>query len=136
MTDTASPYRAQSRATVVLVVATVAWIATLALARFGPGGLWGSGESLGWIAVGVNLVLGVAWIAAFVHFLRSVDELQRKVLLEALAVALGVAWVAGLGYAAADAAGLVTFEVDAAALPLVTAAAFLVAFVVGRIRYR
>lgn len=78
MTDTASPYRAQSRATV-------------ALARFGPGGLWGSGESLGWIAVGVNLVLGVAWIAAF--------------------------------------------EV-AAALPLVAAAAFLVAFVVGRIRYR
>ena len=83
-----------------------------------------------------NLVVGVLWIVAYTRFLRAVDELQRKIQLDALAVTLGAGWIAGFGYVVADAAGLVQAEVNVAALPVLMSVVFLVAVAVGQIRYR
>ncbi|MET1052061.1 MAG: hypothetical protein ABWX65_05415 [Mycetocola sp.] len=132
----AGSYRTEVKASGGLVVGTLAWVATLALARFGPG-LWGEGLwVLSWAAVVVNVVVGVLWIVAFARFLRAVDELQRKIMQDALTAALGAGWVVGFGYVAADAAGLVATEVDVAALPVLMGIVFLGAVVVGRVRYR
>ena len=135
-TEDAGSYRAELRATGGLVAWTLAWVASLALARFGPG-LWGESlQAASWAAVVVNLMVGVGWIVAFTRFLRAIDELQRKILQDALAIALGVGWVVGFGSVVADGAGLVPVRLDVAALPAIMGVVFLIAVVVGKIRYR
>lgn len=131
-----SPYRAEFRATGGLVAWGAAWVASLALARFGPG-LWGESQHAAtWVAIGVNVVIGVVWIVSFARFLRAIDDLQRKILLDALAAALGAGWILGSAYVVADASGLIPGGIDFVVLPIVMGVVYLVAFVVGRIRYR
>ncbi|MET0862586.1 MAG: hypothetical protein ABW091_16355 [Microbacterium sp.] len=134
-TQDTSGYRAELRATGGLVAWTVAWAASLALARFGPE-LWGDSPQVTWAAVLLNLAVGIGWIIAFTRFLRALDDLQRKIVQDALAVTLGVGWVAGFGYVVAETTGLVSVEVEAAILPAFMGVVFIVAFVVGKIRYR
>lgn len=130
-------YQDSFKRSVRLVLWTLAWAATLALAKFGPGHLWEARQTVAsWAAVGVNLVVGVGWIVAFTGFLRGLDELQRKIIHDALAVTLGVGWVGGFAYVVADAAGLVTYDVNVAVYPALLGVVYVIAFVVGSIRYR
>jgi hypothetical protein len=129
-------YRDSIRATAGLMALTLAWVASLALARFGPG-LWGdSRPAATWAAVVANLVVGVGWIVAVTRFLRAIDELERKIMLDALAVTLGAGWVVAFGYVVADRADLVPVEADAAALSVFMGVVFLIAIFIGKIRYR
>lgn len=131
-------YRRELRATGWLAIGTLAWLATLALAQFGPGLLWGSEQTvLSWVAVALNLAVGVGWIVVFIRYLRSVDELNRKIMLDALAATLGVGWVGGFAYIVAESAGLVAY--DQSTLGIFSAllgVVFIVGVVIGRIRYR
>ncbi|QPP09151.1 hypothetical protein G4Z16_25130 [Streptomyces bathyalis] len=115
-----------------------AWLATLATARFGPGFARDSQQqpAASWAAVVANLLVGTAWIVAFMRFLRALDDLQRKIMQDALAATLGVGWVVGFAYFVADAAGLVTRDLDVALFPAFLGVVYMVAFAVGRIRYR
>ncbi|MCC5033311.1 hypothetical protein DMH02_008790 [Streptomyces sp. WAC 00631] len=125
------------KASARLVLWTLAWAATLALAKFGPQLLWNTPQqAASWAAVAVNVAVGIGWIVAFTRFLRALDELQRKITQDALAVAFGVGWILGFAYVVADAAGLVARDVDIAVLPTLMGVVFLAAFVVGKIRYR
>jgi hypothetical protein len=121
-----------------LAIWTLAWLATLAVARFGPELLWDGQQQpvASWAAVIANLAVGIGWIVAFTRFLRGLDELQRKIMQDALAVTLGVGWVVGFAYVVADNAGLVADRVDIAALPALMGVVFVIAFVVGNIRFR
>jgi hypothetical protein len=120
-----------------LVLWTLAWAATLALAKFGPELSWDSQQAVAsWAAVAANLVVGIGWIVAFTRFLRGIDELQRKIVQDALAITLGVGWVGGFAYVVADAAGLVAYDVNLAVFPALLGVVYMIAFVVGKIRYR
>ena len=130
-------YRDSIRTTARFVVWTLAWLVTLALARFGPGLLWDTQQQLAsWVAVVANLVVGIGWIVAFTRLLQGLDELQRKILQDALMVTLGVGWVGGFAYVVADAAGLVAYDVNIALFPALLGVVFSIAFVVGMLRYR
>ncbi|ROO86939.1 hypothetical protein EDD29_4525 [Actinocorallia herbida] len=125
------------KATARLALWTCAWAASLALAKFGPRLLWDPPAHVtSWAAVAVNLAVGIGWIVVFTRFLHTVDELQRKLLQDALAITLGVAWVVGFAYIVADTAGLVARGVDVAVLPALMGAVFLISFLIGKIRYR
>ncbi|MFF7680020.1 hypothetical protein [Actinacidiphila glaucinigra] len=120
-----------------LALWTLAWAATLALAKFGPRLLWDPPQEVAsWAAVAVNLAVGMGWIVAFTRFLRAVDELQRKIMQDAPPITLGVGWVVGFAYVVADAADLATRDVDIAVLPVLIGLVFVMAFALGRIRYR
>ncbi|MFD1120155.1 hypothetical protein [Sphaerisporangium aureirubrum] len=107
------------------------------MAKFGPGLLWDSRQPVAsWAAVAVNLVVGIGWIVAFARFLRAQDDLQRKIMQDALTVTLGVGWVAGFGYVVADTAGLVAYDVGIAVFAVFLGAVYLAAVIVGKIRYR
>ncbi|MBE1877427.1 hypothetical protein [Myceligenerans pegani] len=134
--DGTASYRDSNRAAARLALWTLAWVATLAVARFGPEHLWDSRQVASWVAVIVNVLAGAAWIIAFMRFMRALDDLWRKIVQDALATALGVGWVAGFGYLVADAAGLVAYDLDIALFPALLGVAYLVAVVVGWIRYR
>ena len=130
-------YRDSIRTTARFVLWTIAWLVTLALARFGPGLLWDAQQPIAsWAAVAVNLVVGLGWIVAFTRLLQGLDELERKILQDALIVTLGVGWIGGFAYVVADAAGLIASSVNAAVLPAFLGVVFAVAFALGKLRYR
>jgi hypothetical protein len=125
------------KATAQLAVGTFTWTATVALAKFGPGMLWDADQRvLSWGAVVVNVIAGLAWIVTIIRFLRAVDELQRKIMLDALGITLGVGWVAAFAYVVADGAEIVTQDLDVAALSVLMAVVFLAAIGAGNFRYR
>jgi hypothetical protein len=133
---TATASQRAARNLVRLAAWTLAWVGTLALARFGPNLLWDEQPVVSWIALAVNLVVGVGWIVAHAGFLRGADELQRKIMLDAIAVALGVGLVGGFAYAAANSIGLVAVDSSIAFLSVLMAAVYLVAILAGNLRYR
>ncbi|MER5646590.1 hypothetical protein [Streptosporangium sp. NPDC002524] len=135
--DETGAYRVSIKTAVRLVLWTFAWAATLALAKFGPGLLWDSRQPVAsWVAVAVNLAVGIGWIVAFARFLRAQDEFQRKIIQDALTVALGVGWVGGFAYVVADAADLVAYDVDVAVFPALLGVVYMITILVGRLRYR
>jgi hypothetical protein len=132
----ADGYRESFKTTVGLAAWTLAWLATLALAKFGPDLLWGAQPVASWAAVAANVVVGIGWIVAFARYLRAIDELQRKITQDALVVALGVGWVGGFGYVVADGAGLIANEINAGLFPALLGVVFMIAILAGNIRYR
>ena len=120
----------------LLALWTLTWTATLALARFGPGLLWDSQPVASWAAVATNLAAGIGWIVAHARFLRGIDELQRKIMQDALAVTLGVGWVAGFAYVVADAADLIAHDPEIGVFPTLLGVVYMIAIVVGHHRYR
>ena len=135
--DEIADYRDWNRATGQLVLWGVAWLVTLAAARFGPEVVWDAQQRVAsWTVVAANVLVGIAWIVAFARFLRALDDLQRKIMLDVLAVTFGVGWVVGFACFVADAAGLVPDGLSIALFPALLGVVYVIAFVVGRIRYR
>ena len=119
----------------LLALATAIWAAVLALASFGPGRLWND-QMASWIAVGATVVAGVAWIIVHARFLAGGDELERKIMLEAIAVAVGAGLVGGFSLGAAQNARLVEIEADLGVMSILIAVVYMIGIVVGRVRYR
>lgn len=119
-----------------LALWTLAWVATLALASFGPRLVWDDQPVASWTAVAVNLAAGIGWIVAHARFLRGIDELQRKIMQDALAITLGVGWVAGFAYVVADAADLIAFDADIGVLSALLGVVYMIAIAGGNLRYR
>jgi hypothetical protein len=136
MTDTGAPARRGSTGSLALALWTLAWVLTLALARFGPELLWGREPAATWLAVGANLIAGAGWIVAHARFLARLDELQRKIQIEALAIGLGVGIVGGFAASAAGSAGVLPFEADIAMMSILIVLVYLAAIVTGKLRYR
>ncbi|MCS0498322.1 hypothetical protein [Protaetiibacter mangrovi] len=130
--------RRGARALFVLFAWTAGWVLTLAFARFGPN-WWGSeGAVLTWFAVALNIAVGIGWIVAYAWFLRALDELQRRIQVDAMAAALGVGVVGGCATGALISAELLVLDAPAAIAAVVVAMAvgYLVTIAAGTVRYR
>lgn len=135
--DERGHYRESAKRTLHLLIWGIAWCGTLAVARFGPELWWDPDQTLAsWAAVTVNLAVGVVWISVFTLYIRSLDELDRKIMLDALAITLGATFIGGFSWFVADAAGLVADDIEVALFPVLLTAVFLIAFFVGKVRYR
>ena len=119
-----------------LAIWTVAWVATLAVAKFGPELIWNDQPVVSWIAIAVNVIVGIGWIVAHARYLRAVDDLMRKILMDAIAVALGAGLVGGFAYSAANTAGVISFDSDIAFISVLMGVVYIVATAVGFVRYR
>jgi len=113
---------------------TGAWLASLAVATFGPLLLWES-VVLSLAAVIVNLGLGAGMIVANKRHLEGLDELQQRIQLEAMALTLGVAMVGGLAYSVLDVTNVVTFDAEISHLVILMGLTYAIAVGAGRRRY-
>lgn len=115
---------------------TLAWVLSMALATFGPKFIWDGNELLTIVGIVVNMLIGLGMILANKHHLRSLDDLQQKVHLEAMALALGLAVVVGLAYSNLDIANVINQDAEISHLVLLIGVTYLTSVIVGMRRYR
>lgn len=115
---------------------TSAWLLSLAIATFGPRFLWQDQPVLSLAGILLNLAIGIGMIFANKRYLNGLDELQRKVQLEAMALALGVAVVAGISYSVLDNINLISFDAEISHLVMLIGITYLIAIITGNRRYQ
>ena len=122
--------------TVRLGLWTACWVGTMAIATFGPLLAWGDNRTLTAVALAVNLAAGAGMILANKHHLKGLDELQQKIQLEAMALTLGVALVAGLAYSTADTTGLIAQDAEISYLVFLLCLTYGLGILFDRRRYQ
>ncbi len=115
---------------------TFAWVATMAVAAFGPRFLWDYATLPTTLGVLVNLAVGVGMIVANKRHLQGLDELHRKIFLDAAAITLGVGLVCGLSYELLEDIRLIAFEPEISHLVMLMSLTFLVSMIVGHRKYQ
>ena len=123
------------RNTVRLAWWTLAWLVTMALAVFGPKFLWDYRLPLTVSVIALNLVAGAGMIIANIRHLKGLDELQQKIHLEAMGLALGVAVVFGLAYSTLDITNVIPFDAEIGNLVIVIALTYLAGLFFGQRKY-
>ena len=121
--------------TVKLALWTWSWVATLAIATFGPKFIWDGHIFLTVFAILVNLGNGILMILANKNLFNSLDELQRKIQLEALGITLGLAVIAGLSFSLLDQTNLIPFDAEIGFLVGFIGITYMVALLINRKRY-
>lgn len=118
-----------------LSIYTGIWVISMAIAAFGPIFIWEGNNTISLIAVILNAVFGVFMILANIKHLNGLDELQKKVQLEAMAVALGVGIVGGLSYSLLDTTNIISQDAEISFLVILIAVTYMVGIVIGQKRY-
>ena len=124
------------RNTVGLAAWTAAWVASVALAAFGPEILWNLEPAPTLIAISLTVLVGIGMLFANKRNLQAQDELQRTIQLQAMAWSLGVGLVGGLAWTLLDRHDLIAFEAEIAHLVGLMGVVYMIGSVVGLLRYR
>jgi len=103
---------------------------------FGPKFLWNRALGFTLLAVALDVAVGVGMIVATISHVMELDELQRKVYLNALGITVGVAVIAGVPYSVMNSYHVIPFPSDVAHLVMLMSLTFVVTFVYGTRRYR
>ncbi len=96
---------------------------------------WHSSDLISAIAIVLNAGIGIGMILSYLRHLKYMDELQRKIQLDALAIAMGVALVGSVSYLLMVTAKFIT-DAEVSDIILLMTFTFVVSVIVGHIRYR
>lgn len=118
-----------------LALWTWTWVATLALATFGPIFLWKENKTLTIIAIIVNLINGGLMVLANVKMFRQYDELEQKIHAEAMGLTLGATVVVGLTYSLLDQTNLIQSDAEISVLIFFVGINYLVTLLINRKKY-
>jgi Na+/H+ antiporter NhaD/arsenite permease-like protein len=119
-----------------LAIWTWTWVATMAIATFGPEFIWDHHPFLTPFAVIVNLANGILMILANRDLINHFDELEKKIHLEALALTLGLAVVVGLSYSLLDTTNLILQDAQISYLVMFIGITYLTSVFINTRRYK
>ncbi len=111
------------------------WVANLVIITFISKYEWYSAPLPITIAFALSIGIGIGMILAYKRFLKELDEMERKIQLDALALSVGVTLVAFGGYSILDKAAVVP-ELQASHLIMLIAITYIAGIIAGRIRYQ
>ena len=114
---------------------TWSWVATLAIATFGPKFIWDDHTVLTTFAILTNLVNGVLMILANRKLFNHYDELERKIHLESLALTLGLTVIVGLTYSLLSQVNLIPFDAEIGILVGFVGLTYMITLLINRKRY-
>ncbi len=124
------------RNTIRLGFWTFGWVATMAIATFGPKFLWDSNQSRTIAAILFNSAIGAGMILANTRHLEGLDEMHQKIQLDAMALSLGVGLILGLGYSNLDVANVIAFDAEISHLVILMGLTYLAGVIAGTRKYR
>ena len=102
----------RKKRTIRLAIWTWTWVATLAVATFGPKFIWENSTLWTTLAICINLINGVLMILANRSLFNHYDELERKIHLESMGLTLGATVIVGLSYSLLDQTNLITSDAE------------------------
>ncbi|GAA0854354.1 hypothetical protein [Aliiglaciecola litoralis] len=123
------------RSTKQLMIWTFSWVASLALVAFGPMYLWNFGTTFTMIAIFINIACGYKMIMANKNHLMDMDEMERRIQLEAMAISLGVSMVFGAVYGLLDAVKMISHSPNPSNILFVMGISYGIAIGLGYRRY-
>ncbi len=104
-------------------------MATTAVLGFGPKLWWDFDVTLTLIALVLNLIAGIIMLTANFRHLMSMDELQKQTHLEAMAITLGVTFIATVTYGSLESVGFLK-DTQPTNILFVTSVSYIVAVIV------
>ncbi len=124
------------RSTLKLFLWVAIWVASFAIATFGPKFIWDKAIPMTWIACAVTILIGIGAIVANRNQLREQDEMLQRIALEAYAITLGAMIIVGCPYTILQTYKLVPAEGGIPALMVVMAITLGASMIIGLRRYR
>jgi len=122
--------------TIRLFFWSVAWVLATAGASFGPKSLWDFNTLPTILGVLVHIGIGFGMIRMFKQYLLGLDELQRKIQLDAMALSLGIGLVIGSSYELLEDIKLIPFEPEIPHLLILMSLTYVVGTVLGHRKYQ
>lgn len=136
-TKSPSPYAiTMKKNTRILGLCTFGWTLTVALVTLGHMYLWNDNTLITSMALGLNLIAGVGLIVAHIRHLRGMDEMQQRVQLNAMGIALGVTLVLGMFYTMLDQTDIISGHADISFLIIVMGFTYMISLAVGNRQYQ
>ena len=115
---------------------TVAWLASMVLAAYGPRLIWDFATLPTILGVLFNLAVGFGMIFSTKRHVQTLDELGKKIFLDAAAITLGVVLVCGVSYELLEDIRLISGEPQISFLIVLMSLTFVAANYVGTRKYR
>jgi len=119
-----------------LAIWTSGWVLSLALVTFGPKFIWEGNQVFTYLTFFLNLGLGIGMIIANRNHINGLDELDKKITFDAMAIALGVGVIGGLSFSVMDITNMIGFDAEISFLVVLISITYLIAMVVGKLRYK
>ena len=114
---------------------TVAWVGSMILVDKAVLYGWYSSDLISILAIVVNTALGLGVIVAFMRMLKGMDDLQRNIQLNALALAVGAGFVGGFCYLLLATSKFIS-EAEISDILLLMAIAYMASVIYGQVKYR
>lgn len=115
---------------------TAAWLLTMALVAFGAKFLWSFNPVISALLILLNTAVGIGMILANKRYLDGLDEMQRKMSLDAMAIALGVGVVGGLSFSLLDITNLIAFDAEISFMVILIGITYLAGIVITNFQYK
>ena len=115
---------------------TGAWVLATAGAAFGPRFLWDFSTLPTMLGALIHIGIGFGMIRVFKQYLLGLDELQRKIQLDAMALSLGIGLVLGSSYELLEDIKLIPFEPEIPHLLILMSLTYVVGTVLGHRKYQ
>ncbi|MDA9326983.1 hypothetical protein OAX36_04115 [Flavobacteriaceae bacterium] len=125
----------RKKRTIRLAIWTWTWVATLAVATFGPKFIWENSTLWTTLAICINLINGVLMILANRSLFNHYDELERKIHLESMGLTLGATVIVGLSYSLLDITNLITSDAEISYLIMFMSVTYFITLLINRKRY-
>ena len=136
VTDMCNTKAQTNKNTSRLFIWSVVWVLVTAGVAFSPKNIWNFNTWLTIIAVLVHIGLGLGMIRAFKQYLLGLDELQRKIQLDAMALSLGIGLVLGSSYELLEDIKLIPFQPEIPHLIILMSLTYVVGCVLGHRKYQ
>ena len=136
ITDMCNTTAQTNKNTSRLFIWSVVWVLVTAGVAFGPKNIWNFNTWLTIIAVLIHIGIGLGMIRVFKQFLLGLDELQRKIHLDAMALSLGIGLVFGCSYEMLEDIKLIPFQPEIPHLMIVMYLTYAIGAILGNRRYQ
>lgn len=114
----------------------VAWVVSMAIALFAPKYVWDFNTLFTIIGVTINLAIGFGLLLANRAYLRGLDEMQQRIMFDAMGLTLGVGMVVGLSYEILEDIKLITFQPEIGHLVVIMCLTYLAGIIAGHRKYK
>ena len=111
------------------------WAGTLAITSLSREYTWHSTMLFISIIFTLHTAIGVLMVFSFRKFLKELDDLERKIQLDALALSVGITIISFSSSSILSMVGIIE-KLDQSSLIMLMAATYMIGTVAGRIKYR